>query len=96
MTHSGFGLLPVSSATEDAFLEEQVTSYRRAMSQDEERGRSMTVKNLNKAIDRMRQRQAALRDKPTDTGSVTWEQLGVDYLMVDEATCSSRSLSRLA
>ncbi len=86
MTHSGFGLIPVAPETEDAFLEEQITAYRRAMGQDaDEQGRSVTVKNLAKAIDRMRQRQAALRDKRSDTGSVTWEQLGVDYVMVDEA-----------
>ena len=82
MTHSGFGLLPVSSATEDAFLEDQIAAYRQALGSEDER--SITVKNLNKALDRMRQRQAELRDKRHDDG-VSFEQLGVDYLMVDEA-----------
>ncbi|MGO9924598.1 MAG: helicase-related protein, partial [Mycobacterium sp.] len=82
MTHSGFGLLPVSSRTEDAFLEDQIAVYRQALGSDDER--SVTVKNLNKALDRMRQRQAELRDKRSDDG-VSFEQLGVDYLMVDEA-----------
>ena len=66
MTHSGFGLLPVSPQTEDAFLEDQIAAYRQALGSEEER--SITVKNLNKALDRMRQRQAELRDKRSDDG----------------------------
>jgi N12 class adenine-specific DNA methylase/SAM-dependent methyltransferase len=83
MTHTGFGSLPVYPSTEADFLEEQIALYRQTLSDNEDAGRA-SVKRINVAIEKMRQRQAELRDTRTDDG-VFWEQLGVDYLMADEA-----------
>jgi N12 class adenine-specific DNA methylase len=86
ITHSAFTALAVHPETEAAWLATQIELYRRsamALTEDGERP-SRTVKQIAKQADRLEARQRELLDRRTDDG-VTFEQLGVDYLLVDEA-----------
>jgi N12 class adenine-specific DNA methylase len=86
ITQSAFTALAVHPDTEAAWLATQIELYRRAamaLADGEERP-SRTVKQIAKQADRLEARQRELLDHRTDDG-VTFEQLGVDYLLVDEA-----------
>jgi len=86
ITQSAFTALAVQPDTEAAWLATQIQLYRRAamaLAEGEERP-SRTVKQIAKQADRLEARQRELLDHRTDDG-VTFEQLGVDYLLVDEA-----------
>jgi N12 class adenine-specific DNA methylase len=86
ITQSAFTALAVHPDTEAAWLATQIDLYRQAamtLSEDQERP-SRTVKQIAKQADRLEARQRELLDHRVDDG-VTFEQLGVDYLLVDEA-----------
>lgn len=86
MTHSSFAALGVHPETETAYLNERMAAYREALLSLEGEGDTQSkrsIKKLEMAIEKMRQRQEALLDKPHDNG-VTFEQLGISYLIVDE------------
>jgi len=86
ITQSAFTALAVHPETEAAWLATQIELYRRAamaLAEGQERP-SRTVKQVAKQADRLEARQRELLDRRTDDG-VTFEQLGVDYLLVDEA-----------
>jgi N12 class adenine-specific DNA methylase len=85
ITQSAFTALPVHPNTEAAWLATQIDLYRQAamtLGDDQERP-SRTVKQIAKQADRLEARQRELLDHRVDDG-VTFEQLGVDYLLVDE------------
>jgi N12 class adenine-specific DNA methylase len=86
ITHSAFTALAVHPDTEAAWLATQIELYRQAaiaLGEDDTRP-SRTVKQIAKQADRLEARQRELLEHRTDDG-VTFEQLGVDYLLVDEA-----------
>jgi len=86
ITHSAFTALAVHPDTEATWLATQIELYRQAamaLGEGEERS-SRTVKRIAKAADRLEARQRERLDHRTDDG-VSFEQLGVDYLLVDEA-----------
>jgi N12 class adenine-specific DNA methylase len=86
ITHSAFTALAVHPDTEAAWLATQIELYRQAamaLGEDDTRP-SRTVKQIAKQADRLEARQRELLAHRTDDG-VTFEQLGVDYLLVDEA-----------
>jgi N12 class adenine-specific DNA methylase len=86
ITQSAFTALRVHPDTEAVWLADQIELYRQAamaLAEGEERS-SRTVKQIAKQADRLEARQRELLDRRTDDG-VTFEQLGVDYLLVDEA-----------
>ena len=87
MTHAGLGALKVHPDTEYAYIERRLALYRQALIEQDDRvsfGKRRGVKRLEKAIERMRQRQAELLQRKRYDG-VTFEQLGVSYLIIDEA-----------
>ncbi|MGW1037557.1 DEAD/DEAH box helicase family protein [Streptomyces antibioticus] len=85
MTHNSFGRLGVHPVTEATYLEELANEYRVALSaiEDDENNRRR-IKEIAKMVDRFDARASDLRSKATDAG-VTYENLGVDFLQVDEA-----------
>lgn len=84
MTHSAFTSIPVGIDVERQYLQERVEVYERALLAEESLDdSSRTYKSAQKAVERLRQRIRDLLDKRVDDG-VTWEMLGIDYLMVDE------------
>ena len=92
MTRSAFERVPVSQATEKAYLEVEVTRLDEALSQARERGQSLTLKRMEALKVRRQERLTALLDSAKDPG-ITFEQLGVDHLVVvsgnvpDDAWC---------
>ena len=84
MTRSAFERVPVSQATEKAYLEVEVTRLDEELSQARERGQSLTLKRMEALKVRRQERLTALLDSTKDPG-ITFEQLGVDHLVVDEA-----------
>lgn len=87
LTHSSLYALGMHPETERAFLEEKIAVYHQALLDqlggDETSLSKRNVKNLEKRITRMEERQEQLLKKST-TG-VTFEHLGLDMLLVDEA-----------
>ena len=86
MTHSSFTALPVHPETEVAYIEHRAAILRETLMQiDEDSNHNKrTIKKLETAIEKLRQRQQFLLSAPRDDG-LTFEQLGVSYLIVDEA-----------
>ncbi|MGC4886669.1 DEAD/DEAH box helicase family protein [Micromonospora sp. DT227] len=90
MTHSAFGPsgLPVAAQTEEAYLHEQIADLEQSIAEacpdGELEGRM--VKNAAKRKDTLEERILELRHtaRGRDKG-VTFEQLGVDYILIDEA-----------
>lgn len=85
MTHQSFGRLGVHPVTEAAYLEELANDYREALGAiDGDDGNQRRIKEIAKQVDRFDARASDLRSKAVDAG-VTYENLGVDFLQVDEA-----------
>ncbi|MBX7471248.1 hypothetical protein K1Y80_34890 [Streptomyces sp. MAG02] len=85
MTHNSFGRLGVHPVTEATYLEELANEYRVALSAiDGDDANQRRIKEIAKMVDRFDARASDLRSKSTDAG-VTYENLGVDFIQVDEA-----------
>lgn len=84
MTRSAFERVPVSAETERAYLEVEVQRLDQALGQARERGQSMTLKRMEALKIRRQERLTELLDTHKDPG-ITFEQLGIDHVVVDEA-----------
>jgi N12 class adenine-specific DNA methylase/broad specificity phosphatase PhoE len=87
VSRENFKKLPVSPAVERKFLEEQIGNLRQAMELERTGGEPnrRSIKEMEKAVARLSTRiEELLAEESRDTG-VTFEQLGVDQLFVDEA-----------
>ncbi|TLQ38938.1 hypothetical protein [Streptomyces marianii] len=85
MTHNSFGRLGVHPVTEATYLEELANAYREALSAvDGDDANQRRIKEIAKMVDRFDARATDLRSKATDAG-VTYENLGIDFLQIDEA-----------
>ena len=85
MTHNSFGRLGVHPVTEATYLEELANEYRVALSAiDGDDANQRRIKEIAKMVDRFDARASDLRSKATDAG-VSYENLGVDFLQIDEA-----------
>lgn len=84
MTHNSFGRLGVHPITEATYLEELANEYREALSVVDADDNPRRIKEIAKQVDRFDARASDLRSKAVDAG-VTFENLGVDFLQVDEA-----------
>ena len=86
VTHSGFERIPLGIATQEAFFTEQIEALENAITeqQREDRG-SRIVKELEKAKKRLETKLKELLAEGRKDAGVTFEQLGVDRLFVDEA-----------
>jgi len=83
LTRSAFARLPVSPATKVDYTRRELAQLR-AMLEHSKGAGGLTVKRLEKQILREEERLQALLDSPRDPG-LTFEQTGIDYLIVDEA-----------
>lgn len=85
--HSSFGLIPVSKETQIKFIKEEIESLRRGLdsiTDDEKKESSRTIKGLETTLKNMENKLKELLDSKKDD-FITFEELGVDYLFVDEA-----------
>jgi len=93
MPQSTFDRLPIDPKTEIAYVKEQleileaeIEKEERAESKSRRRKKSSTVKEIVKARNRLQKRLAdAMKRSKESTDAVTFEQLGIDSLFVDEA-----------
>lgn len=84
LTQGAFASIPVSQEAQRSYLEREVASVREQLEKARAAGlSSMSLKSLEKAVIRQEQRVERLLDRRRDLG-VSWEQTGIDYLVVDE------------
>lgn len=85
IAHSSFGLIPMSKEYEQRHMEEQIEEVVIAIERiKEESGNGLSVKKLEQIKSSMDTKLKTLLDRPKDD-VVTFEELGVDELIVDEA-----------
>lgn len=84
MTQGAFQRIRVSPDSMTDYLSSQLEIHRTRLETAREGGRDLTIKRLEKAVMRTEERLKALADLPRDPG-VSWEQTGIDYIIVDEA-----------
>ena len=84
MTQGAFGSIGVGSDAFERYTSRELADLRKALTnvQGSDAPRS-TVKSLEKSIERAEQRLKAALGTRRDPG-LTWEETGIDYLMVDE------------
>ena len=88
VSHSSFEFLPVSDETFERFVEKQIAdSLKRPSSKPKrEKGDNRRiVKELEKAKKRLETKLKERADRERKDNAVTFEQLGVDQMFVDEA-----------
>ena len=86
MGHSQFSRIPLSSERQQKFLQDEIERYTQeiASAKKEKSGQDLTIKQMEATKKRLQSHLEELMDSPKDD-VVTFEQLGVDSLMVDEA-----------
>ena len=89
ITHSAFGRLRMNESAYTEYYQEAIDQLENAKIQAaRELGKSdPTVKDLEKAKKRLEAKLAKLTNKERKDYGVTFEELGVDHLTVDEAHC---------
>ncbi len=87
--HSSFKLLPISNDTLQGFVKNEIATmeaYLLEISEDQQHGKP--IKEIEKAIKRLRARLETLSEMKKDPSeTITFEEMGIDALFVDEAHC---------
>lgn len=83
MTRSAFGQLPVSPAGLRAYMDQEVAPLRRWLDQNGETASSSQTKRAEKALLQYEEKLKKRLDSHKDVG-ITFEETGIDYLIVDE------------
>ena len=85
MGHTQFGKIPISAEREAVILEGQISETASAIEELKAAGgERFSVKEMEKLLRRLKERLEKLNDTPRDN-TVTFEELGVDRLFVDES-----------
>jgi N12 class adenine-specific DNA methylase len=96
VTHSSFEKIGMSKQFQEAFLREQIAEYElllkdgAAVKQD--KARRNVIKTLEKAKANREQKLTELMAEDKKDDGLTFDQLGIDYLMVDEQHMSFKNL----
>ena len=85
--HSQFERIPLSPERQKAMVERQIQeiTFAIAEAREEEGGKSFTVKQMEKTRKTLQAKLQKLNDQSRKDNVVTFEQLGVDRLFVDES-----------
>ena len=86
MTHSAFGMIPVSDRFHDRMIDTEIAEYREVLAEtdaDRSDDTRITRKRLEKQIERLQQRLQGNRKRADQV--FTFEETGVDFLFIDEA-----------
>ena len=84
--HSQFGKKPMSVERQQAILNQQLEEIMNGISElKRNRGENFSIKQLEKAKKTVKQKLEKLNDQTRKDDIVTFEELGVDRLFVDEA-----------
>ncbi len=84
MTRSAFGNLKVSPQAEADYLAVEIGKLRDQLETAKANGASRTVKQVEKKLLAQEEKVKAKLDRPRDPG-VSFEETGIDYLVIDEA-----------
>lgn len=86
ITHSAFGMIPVSEQFQDNLIQEQIAEYRQLLEEVKSEGgdNRITRSRIEKQIERLEQRLSG-RSQGRRDQVYTFEEMGVDFLFVDEA-----------
>ena len=85
MSHSQFEKIPVSKERQQLLLDRQITEITYAIADMKEaEGEQWSVKQMEAAKKRLEEQLKELTDAPKDD-LITFEELGIDSIMVDEA-----------
>src|SRR5688572_15290019 len=85
VTHSGFEKIPISQAAQEEFFKGEMRELALAIEQQRQGGDSRIVKTLERAKKRLETKLKELSANEKKDDTLTFEELGVDRLFVDEA-----------
>lgn len=85
VTHSGFERIPLARETQERFFEEQLHELEMIKRQHADSSNRRLVKEIERAKKRLEARLQALAAEHRKDNTLTFEELGVDRLFVDEA-----------
>ena len=86
MSHSQFEKIPISAERKERMLNEQIDEISYAIDEMKERnGERWTVKQMESQKKKLEEQLKALSDESRKDDLITFEELGVDSIMVDEA-----------
>ena len=86
MSHSQFEKIPISAERKERMLNEQIDEISYAIDEMKERnGERWTVKQMESQKKKLEEQLKALSDESRKDDLITFEKLGVDSIMVDEA-----------
>ena len=88
MTHQGFTSLPVHPATETAWLNEQKSELEDFMRSD--KATHQSSKDIARALRSLQSRLEQLRENVSDPKTILFDQLGIDWIAVDECSAFRR------
>jgi N12 class adenine-specific DNA methylase len=85
ITHSAFGMIPVSAEFQNSIIEREINQYRTLLAEIKNEGgdNRITRSRVEKQIERLEQRLVSRTGRKDAT--FTFEEMGVDHLTVDEA-----------
>lgn len=89
MTHQAFTSIPVAPEAEERWVEGQKSDLKWHMMNGSSGG-SRGAKQIATAVRKLEERITALRDGASDPDAITFEQLGVDHISIDEAHMARR------
>jgi N12 class adenine-specific DNA methylase len=88
MTHAAFAAIGVHPDTSKAYIEQRITEYKQVLysinQHESDKAEQRKIKRIEKQLQRLREQLKERLDTPHDAG-ITFEQLGISYLIVDEA-----------
>jgi hypothetical protein len=85
VTHSGFERIPLARETQERFFEEQLHELEMIKHQHADSSNRRLVKEIERAKKRLEAKLQALAAEHRKDNTLTFEELGVDRLFVDEA-----------
>lgn len=85
LTHSSFQKIPVSDALNDEFVRAEIERFDEAIRSSKQEGDRITTKEMERAKEKLEQRLRGARDDSRVDAQLTFEEMGVDMLFVDEA-----------
>lgn len=85
ITHSGFGRIAMSDAYYSNFIGEEIAKWKHALNEIEGDDDRITRKRIEKKIEGMERKLEGKQGKDKKDNVLNFEELGVDYLFVDEA-----------
>ena len=86
LTHASFGKLPISPEFEAEFVRSEIRAYREMLHDAaDDSGKRLRQKQLQQAIKAREARLAKLSSRHTKDRGLSFEELGIDALFIDEA-----------